>query len=145
MMKKLLLTSLVPLAMASLARPASAADASQLKLKFASALTIVSDVTASIVHKPMHSTANLQAAYGNGGAVAASITVSVKTDAQELLLETSDLVRDLAYALIAGTTNPNQELQDRACELTKSRLEKRRFASFYDGYEDVHQEFKDFL
>ncbi|MBC7534028.1 MAG: hypothetical protein H7318_20870 [Oligoflexus sp.] len=24
-------------------------------------------------------------------------------------------------------------------------MEKRRFASFYDGYEDVHQEFKDFL
>ncbi|MBC7534029.1 MAG: hypothetical protein H7318_20875 [Oligoflexus sp.] len=86
MMKKFLLTSLVPLAMASLARPASAADASQLKVKFASALTIVSDATASIVHKPMHSTANLQAAYGNGGAVAASITASVKTDAQELLL-----------------------------------------------------------
>ncbi len=114
--------------------------------KFSAALQVISKTTESIVQKPISTAQNVAQVFDDGGEMAQAIEAQTpRTDAQKLLLETADILRDLSYALIQGTATPTQALHDQACELTKEGLEKRRFAAYEEGYADLHQEFKDFL
>jgi hypothetical protein len=123
--------------------------AASLQDKFTQALTVVADATSSVTQKPLTNPKqdggqSVGQSY-QGNQAKQTIQANVDTEAQALLLEVADVVADLALKLIKGTKNPTEANRLEACRVVGEGMEKRRWAPFYEGYDDLHVEFKEYV
>ena len=120
-----------------------------LQEKFTQALKVVAVSTAHICYScradvSMSGDAAVAQSYENQE-VYQQIRVQVTSPAQQLLLDVSDTIQVLAGQLIFGTQNPSETRRLAACSSVKTGMDQRRFAPFYEGYNDLHPDFVAFL
>lgn len=134
-----------------------------LKAKFNAALSIVMDATNDVTQQSTQQGAPAYPTYQSSseqqvvqqaplmlndydsGKVTQQITVTLDSEAGQLLSEVSDIVFEMGLGLFEGALSPTIEVQNKVCKIVDRGFAKRRYAVFVPGYASLHHVFQSYL